>query len=250
MKPKVILGDFTGRREPRLQELGWGRMKIDRSFTPKGKHGGQWMHYKGEPWALDNGAYIQWSRQDFSPTASYDFSTFERMLTELERTLRLDPTKAPLFVVVPDRPAQGLESLWFSLEWIHAAMKREDLELWQIRFYLALQDGMTPADLHMECEICGEPVAEHFAGLFLGGSAAFKKSALEWSAQAKGHGLGFHYARAGTIEKLRHAHLVGADSLDSAFPMFLSSRWSAFEDAWLDLGKTPFSKSPFQMEIF
>lgn len=28
MKPKVILGDFTGVREPRLEELGWGRMKI------------------------------------------------------------------------------------------------------------------------------------------------------------------------------------------------------------------------------
>lgn len=244
MKPKVILGDFTGRREPRLEELGWGRMKIDRSFTPRGKHGGQWMHYKGEPWALDNGAFIQWSRQG-KPIGSgeYDFSSFEARLDELDRHMSWDPCRSPLFVVVPDLPAQGLESLCFSLDWIHKTMADHPESRWIYRFYLAVQDGMDPAHLQLECHECGEPVAEHFAGIFLGGSDQFKReTALAWSAHAKAHGLKFHYARAGTIEKMKHAHLVGADSLDSAFPMFLSSRWTAFEDAWLELEKLPFEK--------
>jgi len=90
--------------------------------------------------------------------------------------------------------------------------------------------------------VCGEAIAAHdgILGIFLGGSSQWKiDNASTWAEAAKRHRMNFHYARAGTIAKLRQAHAVGADSVDSAFPMWTSERWSAFERAWLELPTHP-----------
>ena len=47
----------------------------------------------------------------------------------------------------------------------------------------------------------------------------------EW---AHGDGLKFHYGRCGTLNKVAHAIRIGADSIDSAFPMWTRQRWRLF----------------------
>lgn len=234
-RPKVILGDFTGRRVPRLLELGWGRMKIDRKLRNRR---GELTVDRGEPWALDNGAFRMWTAGE-----AYDWTMLERQLAALERVALQDPAMLPLFAVVPDRPAEGIDSLIASLEWIHEWMRREELApLFRavVPFYLAVQDGMTPADLEGECWDCGEPIVEHFAGIFLGGSSQWKvDTAAEWAEASREWRVRFHYGRAGTIAKMQQAHAIGADSIDSAFPMWTDERWSRFEREWLALPAGP-----------
>ena len=234
-KPAVILGDFTGRRVPQLRAAGWGRMKIDRKLRNRR---GELTVERGEPWALDNGAFRMWTSG-----AGYDWTRFEGMLAELEAIALADPVMLPQFAVVPDRPAEGLDSLIASVEWLHEWMRREELAPMfraAVPFYLAVQDGMTPADLEGECWECGEPIAEHFAGIFLGGSSAWKvATAGAWAEAARGWRIRFHYGRAGTIAKLQQAHAIGADSLDSAFPMWTAERWARFEAAWHALPAGP-----------
>jgi hypothetical protein len=128
---------------------------------------------------------------------------------------RRHPRPAALADVV----AGGIRSLDFSLAWL----PRLPAE-WP--WYLAVQDGMTAANV--------APVLGRFAGLFLGGTTAFKRTAPAWCAQAHGAGRRFHYARAGTPARLAHACEIGADSLDSAFPMWTRRRFDAFARQWRD----------------
>lgn len=156
--------------------------------------------YPGEPWGFDNGAFKDWC--DKVPFNE------KRYMQALERA-RNAPT--PYLAVVPDLVGRGAESLNFSLRWIAKQSLYPD---WP--WYLALQDGMTQEDVR--------PIVGLFAGLFLGGTDAFKKTAAEWCEFAHAHGLKFHYARAGTERKIRHAITIGADSLDSSFPLWTLDR--------------------------
>lgn len=245
-RPAVILGDFSGRRVPRLEALGWGRMKIDRALVDRA---GNVTVGRGEPWAGDNGAFRMWTSGGV-----YDWTRFEELLLELAPVITRDPCYLPRFFVAPDRPAEGLGSMLASLEWMHEFHRREErFPVWvraAVPFYLAVQDGMSPADLELECDECGERVVDHFAGIFLGGSSEWKvETASAWAEAARDwwH-VGFHYARAGTIEKLRQAYDLGADSVDSAFPMWTSERWSAFEAAWLSLPSDPQRELPMALD--
>jgi hypothetical protein len=122
----------------------------------------------------------------------------------------------PYLAVVPDVVAGGMESLEFSLRWM------ERLPKWP--WYLAVQDGMKPVD-----------VARHlngFAGIFLGGTDAFKGTAPAWRGLATENGIRFHYGRAGTPAKIEHAKEVGADSLDSAFPLWEIARFNRAVQIW------------------
>jgi hypothetical protein len=213
-------------------------MKIDRRLRNRA---GELTVYRGEPWAIDNGAYRMWTKG-----LEYNWTVFERQLLE---AAELEAAELPMFAVVPDLPARGAESLRYSLEWLHAWQQRHEPNPPELRpvelapgsvdrklempWYLAIQDGMTPAMLEEPCPICGIPIEEHFLGLFLGGSSEWKEgSALWWARYARRHGMHFHYGRAGTIAKMRHAAAIGAHSLDSAFPMWTEERWGRFEEAW------------------
>jgi hypothetical protein len=88
----------------------------------------------------------------------------------------------------------------------------------------AVQNGMTLADVR--------PVLDGFAGIFLGGDNGFKAQAKEWCDLAHANGLRFHYGRAGTLAKLEHAMEIGADSADSAFPMWTKERLRTFTHHW------------------
>jgi len=75
---------------------------------------------------------------------------------------------------------------------------------------------MTTADV--------EPIIERFSGVFLGGTDRFKSGAAKWCQFAHRHNKKFHYGRCGVPRKIRHAVDIGADSCDSAFFLWDTSR--------------------------
>ena len=182
-----------------LQKLGWGRMFI--SKTPK--------PCPGERWGFDNGAYRDW-------LAGGAFDG-DRFLRRLERAYRAG---TPYLAVTPDIVAGGLRSLEFSLRWLERLP-----EGWP--WFLAVQDGMRTSDI--------EPVIHLFAGIFMGGTDAFKATAPHWADLAHRCGKKFHYGRVGTYRKLRHAFESGADSIDSALPIWKRERFAQFVWWWKKL---------------
>jgi hypothetical protein len=191
-----------------LKERRWGRMFSTVRPTP----------YEGEPWAFDNGAYLYWKRGE--PFNEVEF------LERLAEASRL--TSRPYLAVVPDIVACGCSSLQFSLGWIKRLRlygeqsPRPSHPAWPSRWpwYLAVQDGMTIHDV--------EPHLEHFDGIFLGGTDQFKTRAWTWCRFAHDHGKRFHYGRAGTLPKMKSAVRMGADSLDSSFPLWDRDRFRIF----------------------
>jgi hypothetical protein len=158
-------------------------------------------------WAFDNGAFKAW--KDGKPFDGIKFREW------LEFAYRNYPK--PYLAVLPDKVGKGMKSFEFSMQW------RETLTLYDWPWYLALQDGMDSAAVIEEID--------RFSGLFLGGTDDFKKQAGYWKKIAIHNGKPFHYARAGTLGKLAHAIMIGADSVDSTFPLWTKDRLFAFIQA-------------------
>jgi hypothetical protein len=161
------------------------------------------------PWFYDNGAYRDWRKG--LPSDAY------RLLDDLAH-VRVGLVTLPDFVVAPDLVAQGEESLKESRFWlphIRAELGRP------VPVYLAVQDGMTPDS------VVG--LLTDFDGLFVGGTTAWKKAtAREWVTLAHEHGLPCHVGRCGMPRLIRWAHSIGADSIDSSFPLWHRGRLSQF----------------------
>lgn len=184
----VLLGEFsTGRSQVGvyLRRHGWGRMWVTR---------GPFFDYDGEPFGLDNGAFSAWKN-----SMPWDESRFLRMVDAVLATGR-----TPVLAITPDIVAGGRESLDFSLAW------RERLPD-SLPWYLAVQDGMSPADI--------DPVMSRFAGIFLGGTDAFKRTAAAWRAWTQEREMPLHWGRVGTARRFREAIDVGVESIDSATPV-------------------------------
>jgi hypothetical protein len=193
MNTHVMVGDTHCRKNVEfLREKKWGRMFCNRRPTP----------FEGERWGFDNGAYIWWRRGQ-----PFDESEFCRRVEEAAAI------GTPMLAVLPDIPACGCSSLEFSLKW-----RERPLPDWS--WYLAVQDGMTIHDV--------KPHVGRFAGIFLGGTDSFKTRAWTWCRFAHDNGLRFHYGRAGTLPKMKSAVKMGADSLDSAFPLWERERFDTF----------------------
>jgi hypothetical protein len=174
----------------RIRELGWGRVFCGKP-TP----------YPGEPWVLDNGAFAAWKNG-----RPFDAAAFA------ERAHKWAPL-APLFGVLPDVVGGGMASLKLSFEWLP--------RLPSVPWYLAVQDGMTPAEVG--------PCLDGVAGLFLGGTNEFKGTCFAWAKLAHERGLNFHYARVSRRESLWRARECGADSCDSTQPLWSQDHWRRFE---------------------
>jgi hypothetical protein len=184
----VLLGEFTTGKAPAsgyLARHGWGRM-----WVTKGPH----FEYEGEPFGVDNGAFSAWRKG-----TRWDEAKFLRRVDAA-----LTTGQTPVLSITPDIVAGGLRSLDFSVSW--RSRLPDDL-----RWYLAVQDGMMPADV--------EPVAGLFSGVFLGGTDAFKRSVRVWRAWTNERGLPLHWGRVGTGRRLREAFDVGVDSIDSTTPV-------------------------------
>lgn len=193
----VMVGECSGRNwETNMRPLGWGRMYTIRKPMPG----------KGEPWGWDNGAFVAW--------LSGTHASLWDMLARLKRD-RVAGT--PYLAVTPDVVAGGEASLDLSVR-ARAALPDD----WP--WYLAVQNDMKPMQVAR--------YIRRFSGIFLGGDNAFKAEALTWCQLAHDHGLPFHYGRAGTMAKVEHAFEVGADSLDSSFPLWTKERLAGFIEQW------------------
>lgn len=192
-KITVLVGERPSAKVRNIaQANGWGQMFIYCDPKP----------YSGEPWGFDNGAYLDWRNgRDFDE---------DRYMRALMVALKVG---RPYMAVVPDLVGQGVASLDFSMRW------RVALPEWP--WYLALQDGMVESHV--------APLMEQFDGLFLGGTDRFKGQANKWCAFAHQHGKKFHFARAGTERKIKLAIGIGADSLDSSFPLWSIQRIKRME---------------------
>jgi hypothetical protein len=201
----ILLGDTRSKTALKfMREHGWGRMFATARPTPQ----------RYEPWGFDNGAFDAWKKHKPFPEGK-----FLRRLDVALKVPKFWPffEGNPLLAVCPDIVAGGLRSLDFSLRWL------EKLPVYW-PWYLAVQDGMSEKDV--------SKVLHLFHGIFLGGTDKFKLTAYRWSLLAHSFDKRFHYGRAGTLRKIRHAWKVEADSVDSNFPLWTVKRLSIFRDEW------------------
>jgi hypothetical protein len=192
----------THRMIDRARANGWGRLFVEKP-TPR----------KGEPWALDNGVFSAWKAQTKWSAAAF--------LKSVEASEGLH---APTLAVLPDIVGGGSASIAHSLRW-RAVLP-------DLPWYLAVQDGMTRAEV--------AAVLPDLAGLFLGGTDAFKATAPMWRELAHEHGKRFHYARVSTENRLKAALDCGADSADSSQMLWSvgpGSHWARFERWWHDANR-------------
>ena len=211
---------------------GIGRCYVERPLDP----------FEGEPYFLDNGVFRVWNANDRDPSTDYaeTYARFERRLPEVAELAA--EGREPLFVVVPDRPADPA-SIWTSLAWLddYEIEDQEELDPWgfwtgarSIPLFLAVQNGMSPEDLDgLTCPETDRPLVERIDGIFLGGTDDFKAATLDaWRAFADWHGLRLHYGRC-TQSKLAEAVDAGCDSADSSHPNRLGgARWDRFLDVF------------------
>jgi hypothetical protein len=168
----------------KMSALGFGECTVRSEFPPRRR-----------PWFFDNGAFLDWRA-----SRPFDGEAFQ---SALEKVRRFDAP--PDFIVVPDIVAGGLDSLAFSLTWRPHLAGIAPL-------YLAVQDGMTEADVL--------PHVELFAGLFVGGSVPWKvRTGRHWVDLAHRLGKPCHIGRAGNENKAAWAIKIGADSIDSTLPL-------------------------------
>jgi hypothetical protein len=220
-KPIVMFGDTRSRENIQLLSTRrWGRMFATKQPTP----------FPFERWGFDNGAFKAWQDAGFPRDLTredwailFDVEEFERRLAEAQTA-----DSEPYLAVTPDIPGSRA-SLAYSIEW------RRDLQNgWP--WYLAVQDGMEVGEV--------ENVLYMFAGIFLGGGDNFKLTAYRWAKLAHKHNRKFHYGRAGTPRKVRHAFAVQSDSLDSTFACWTKERTRTLVATWDGLGlQEPFAFS-------
>jgi hypothetical protein len=120
----------------------------------------------------------------------------------------------PDFVIVPDIVAGGLASLEWSAFW-------RDVVPAEFPAYLAVQDGMTAADV--------VPHLSRYRGIFIGGSLPWKlATGAMWTGLARRLGLRCHIGRVGTAGRVRWAQEIGATSVDSCLPLRHREHLTAF----------------------
>jgi hypothetical protein len=166
------------------------------------------------PWCMDNGAYsdFRWGR----PFSTLDWDRDVRWLACAIAAGQLAP---PDFTVMPDIVGGGAASLAMSI----AELTGMPDEL-PVR-YLVVQEGMSEGD------VAG--VLDRFHGIFVGGAEMSWKvtTAPRWVALAHAAGKLCHIGRIGTPRRLEWAASVGADSVDSNWPLSSTERLVAFGEA-------------------
>lgn len=139
------------------------------------------------PTACDNGAFECWQKG-----IAFDQGSFYRMLRRV-RSSRIQ------WVVCPDIVASE-DSLEFSIWW-----ERRLRGEWPLM--LAVQDGMSVNAIESYCD--------RFVGLFVGGTIEWKKRhAAQLASFARRVGMSIHIGRVNTVQGMRWAEQIGADSID------------------------------------
>ncbi|MGY4831841.1 hypothetical protein ACVNIS_24925 (plasmid) [Sphaerotilaceae bacterium SBD11-9] len=178
----------TGTRQnlAALRAAGWRLM-----VSARGVLRDEGCHY-----ALDNGAWTAY--QNGEP---FDEAAFSRAVDKMGE--RAD------FVVVPDIVAGGLASLDYSLGWL------QRLRGLGAPMALAVQDGMTPADVAPYLG-AGREKAQL---IFVGGTTEWKLATLtQWVTLAKASRVWVHVGRVNTMQRVRLCVTAGAASFDGSGP--------------------------------
>lgn len=150
--------------------------------------------YGEVPCFLDNGAFAC-----FTKGYPFQAEVFRSTIKEsYKHGIKLD------FIVCPDIIAGGKKSLDFSISWAKGEL------LGTPQLALVVQDGMTEKDIfHIT-------PTNHFSHIFIGGTPDWKwKTAESWVKLAHGLGMKCHIGQCGTLERLKYAEKIGADSVDS-----------------------------------
>jgi hypothetical protein len=169
------------------------------------------------PWFYDNGAFGDWKAK-----RNFDAVRYTR---DLFRIREWDDLPEPDFIVLPDIVAGGAESLVFSLYWLEDSMAAG------VPLYLAVQDGMTEADVEATISTA---VYEggRIDGIFVGGSLEWKLETGEaWTKFAHYYDMQCHIGRVGTADRVRWAKAIGCDSIDSCLPLWTTQKLHSFIDA-------------------
>jgi len=147
----------------------------------------EWMP-RGFRYAIDNGAWGAYQRQ-----TEWDQLAFERVV--------LRYGEGADWVIAPDIVCGGAASLERSLQWLPLLLRKCP------RVLLAVQDGMTDADLR--------PWVNDRVGIFVGGSTDWKKASLPmWGRLKAETGCWLHVGRVNTARRIRLCQMSGADSID------------------------------------
>ncbi len=127
------------------------------------------LRSEGFPYALDNGAWTAYAQG-----TPFDFKRFQRALVKVGANAD--------WTVIPDIVAGGAQSLELSLKWMRQVLDHCP------RAMLAVQNGMTPADVR--------PFVGKRVGIFIGGDTAWKLSTLPaWCELGRETGAWVHAAR-------------------------------------------------------
>ena len=209
----ALTGDTRSSRiVEELRKHGIGRMFIEKPIKP----------YPSEKWGFDNGAF-----GDYLQGKTFDSDRYKR---SLERAVRIaEEYHPPYLAVLPDVVGGGSKSLELSLNWLERELRHIPFN-----WYLAVQDGMNLEEIELALKSYPQ-----ISGVFLGGTDEFKKTAPKWSSLAHKYGRKFHYARAGSIKKIREAIRARADSLDSALPLWTNQKLNRFLKALNPLRELP-----------
>lgn len=141
------------------------------------------LRHEGFTYALDNGAWTAHQRgEDFDEPAFID------AVAQLGEGAE--------WTVAPDIVAGGLESLRYSVSWLPRLRGR---------VLIAVQDGMTPADV--------APYLSDRVGIAIGGSTEWKEKQL---ARRVWRGSYLHALRVNTARRIALCHWAGCDSFDGS----------------------------------
>lgn len=147
------------------------------------------LRHEGFPYALDNGAWTAFQKGE-----PFDVPAFEKAVEW--------GAAAADWLILPDIVGGGIESLRFSMEW---APRLAGL----CPLLLAVQDGMTPADV--------APIVGAQIGIAVGGSTEWKEQSLPaWGALARETGAYLHVLRVNTCRRIDLCRDAGADSFDGS----------------------------------
>ncbi len=187
----VLYASWTGtkRNLSALRSHGWALlMSPDTLKRCRGKTRPLWPDGKPARYCLDNGAWSCHQRDQPFDAVSFQWA-FNRIGDGAD------------WVVAPDIVGAGVASLDLTRAWLPRLAHEKVL--------IAVQDGMTPADI--------DPLMTDGRGLFLGGSTEYKlRSMPMWGDYARRRGVHFHVARVNTIKRLRACQAAGADSIDGS----------------------------------
>lgn len=198
---------YTGQtRDPKLikilKEFGIGECTVR----------GELKSRKRDPWFYDNGAYRDWqASKDFDGVRYSRDCRRMRMDTEFHGMM-------PDFVVLPDLVAAGTASLNFSEEYLFDSVLPDSEHNFPL--YLAVQNGMTEADVFDWIDRVRDEHGAIIRGLFVGGTTPWKiETGRAWVRCAHEHDLKCHIGRVGVPDRISWARSIGADSIDSCLPI-------------------------------